>query len=47
VDQPFRLFKVLGVETLGEPAVDRREEITGCGLTTLVAAEPGKARGGT
>jgi hypothetical protein len=29
----------------GEPREDRREEVAGFGVTTLVAAEPGEARG--
>jgi hypothetical protein len=35
-----------GVEALGEPVVDRREEVVGFGTAALVAPEPGKAGGG-
>ena len=46
VEQRLRLFQIGGVEALGEPAVDRREEVAGFGVAALVAAEPGEARGG-
>src|SRR5262249_53802748 len=45
-EQRLRLFKVLCVEAFDEPAVDRREKVAGFGVATLVAAEPGEARGG-
>jgi len=47
VEQRFRVFKVGCVEAFGEPSVDRREQVAGFGAAPLVAAEPGKARGGT
>ena len=37
IEQGLRLFQVGGVEALGEPAVDRREEIAGFGPTALLA----------
>ena len=46
VEQCLRLFEVGGVEAFGEPAIERREEITGLGTAALVAAEPGEARSG-
>ena len=46
VEQPLRFFQIGGVEPLGEPAVDRREEVGGFGTAALVAAQPGKAHGG-
>jgi hypothetical protein len=47
VKQRLRLFQIGRVEALGEPAVDRGEKVVGVGVTALVAAEPGEARGGT
>src|SRR5438477_3920450 len=46
VQQRLCLFQIGGVETFGEPTVDRREEVAGFGVAALVAAEPGEARGG-
>jgi hypothetical protein len=43
VEQRFRLFEIGRVETLGEPAVDRREKVASFGVATLAAAEPGEA----
>ena len=40
-------FQIGGVEALGEPTVDRREDGAGCGTTALLAAQSGKAHGGT
>src|SRR5215471_14945696 len=45
-EQLPRIFEVGGGEALGEPAVDRSKQIAGCGATTLVSPQPGKARGG-
>jgi hypothetical protein len=33
-------------EAFGEPAVDRREQIVGCGAAALIAAQTGEAHGG-
>jgi hypothetical protein len=46
VEQRLCLFEVGRIETLGEPVVDRCEKVMGVGAATLVAAEPGEARGG-
>src|SRR5437016_2928942 len=46
VEQCLRLFQIGGVEPLGEPGVDWREKVARFGVATLVAAEPGEARGG-
>jgi hypothetical protein len=46
VEQRLGVLEVGGVEALGEPAVDRREQITGFGAAILVAAESGEAHGG-
>ncbi len=46
VEQRFCFFEIGRVETFGEPAVDRREEVAGFGVAALVAAEPGEARSG-
>jgi len=45
-EQPLRFFQVGGVEALGEPAVDGREEVAGLGAAALVAAKPSEAHGG-
>ena len=45
-EQRLRLFQIGCVEAFGEPAVDWREKIAGFGSAVLIAAEPGKARGG-
>jgi len=41
------VFQVGGVEALGEPGVDRGEEVVRLGVPALVAPQPGEARGGT
>src|SRR6266481_4136748 len=46
VEQRLCFFEIGGGETFGEPAVDRREKVAGLGVTALVAAQPGEARGG-
>ena len=46
IEQAFRFFHVGGGEALGEPAVDRGEQVAGRGPATLVAPQSGKARGG-
>ena len=43
VEQRLRLFQIGSVEAFGEPAVDRREAITGFGSAILVTLEPGEA----
>jgi hypothetical protein len=42
VEQRLCLFQVGGVEALGKPAVDRREEVAGFGMPTLLAPMPGR-----
>jgi hypothetical protein len=44
VEQRLRLFQIGGVEPLGEPAVNRREEIAGFGAPARLAPHPGEAR---
>jgi hypothetical protein len=46
VEWRLAIFEDRRVETFGEPAVDRREKITGFGALTLIAPESGKAGGG-
>jgi len=46
VEQRLCLFEIGGGEALGEPAVDRREQVAGGGAATLVMPQLGKARGG-
>jgi hypothetical protein len=46
VQQCLRIFQIGSFETLGEPEVDRCENIAGFGAAPLGAAEPGEARGG-
>ena len=46
LEQRLRLLKVRRVETLGKPAVDRREEVAGFVALALVAPEAGEAGGG-
>src|SRR6185437_1248907 len=46
VEQCLCFFQIGRVETLGEPAVDRREEIAGFGMAGLAATEPSEAHGG-
>jgi len=43
VEQCLRFFEVGGVEALGEPAIDRCEEVARFGVAALIAAEPGEA----
>src|SRR6516162_4302801 len=43
VEQRLGRFEIGCIEALGEPAVDRREEIMGFGAAALVAAQPGEA----
>jgi len=45
-EQRLGLFQIGRVEAFGEPAIDWREKVAGFGAATLVAAEPGEARGG-
>src|SRR5690242_7365265 len=40
IEKRLRFFEIARLETFGEPAVDRREEIPGIGVAALVAAEP-------
>jgi hypothetical protein len=47
VEQPLGVLQVGGVEALGEPAVDRREEIVGPSALALIAPEATKAGRGT
>ena len=46
VQQRLCVFEVGRIKALGEPAVDRREDIAGLGLAALVTPEPGEAHGG-
>src|SRR6516162_5709733 len=46
VEQCFCPLEIGDVEALGEPAVDRGEQVAGCGAASLVAPQSGKARGG-
>jgi hypothetical protein len=46
VEQRLCLFEVGGLEALGEPAVDRREEVAGFPPPALLAPQPCKADGG-
>src|SRR5467141_3485871 len=46
LEQRLRLLKVRRVETLGKPAVDRREEVAGFVALALVAPEADEAGGG-
>ena len=46
MEQRLCVFEIGGGEALGEPAVDRGEQVAGGGAATLVAPQPGKARGG-
>jgi hypothetical protein len=45
-EQRLCFFEIGSGEALGEPAVDRAEQVAGCGAATLVAPQSGKARGG-
>ena len=44
VEQRFGILEVSGVEALGEPAVDRGEEIVGLSAFALIAPQSGEAR---
>ena len=44
-EQRLRLFEIDRVKPLGEPAVDGGKEVAGFAAPTLVAAQPGEARG--
>src|SRR6516162_5546903 len=46
VEQRLRLLEIRRVETLGEPAIDRSEDVMGFAATALVATQPGEAHGG-
>ena len=46
VEQCFGILQIGGVEALGEPAVGRREEITGFGAFALISPEAREAGGG-
>ena len=46
MEQSFRFFQIGGVEALGEPAVDRREQLASRRVTVMVAPEPGEANRG-
>ncbi len=43
VEQRLRLLQIGGVEPLGEPAVDRCEEVAGIGGLALGVPQPGEA----
>jgi hypothetical protein len=46
VKQRLGVLQHRRVETFGEPAVDRREKITGFGALALITPEAGEASGG-
>ena len=46
VEQRFCVFQVGRIEPLGEPAVDRHEQIAGLSAAALVAEEPDEAHSG-
>jgi hypothetical protein len=46
MEQRCCLLQVGRVEALGEPAIDRRENVARFLVAALVVAEPGEARGG-
>src|SRR5580704_7120838 len=46
VEQGLGFFQVGGVETLGEPAVDGREQLACLAPPALLAPQPGEARRG-
>jgi hypothetical protein len=46
VEQRLGVFQIGGVETLGEPAIDPRQEVAGFGAPALLAPQPGDAHGG-
>ena len=47
VEKRLSLFQIDGVEALVEPAVNGRQEISGCCSPALFAPQPGEARRGT
>src|SRR5689334_14837711 len=47
VEQHFRFFQVGGVEALGKPAVNRREQLARLAPPALLVQEPDEAHGGT
>src|SRR6516165_1019914 len=47
VEQGLGLLQVQRVKALGEPAIDRRQQITGFVTSTLLLEQPGKAGRGT
>jgi hypothetical protein len=46
LQQCLRLLQVSGVKALGEPAVDRREQLVGLTAFALLLPQPAQARGG-
>ena len=46
VEQRLGILQIGGVEALGEPAVDRRQQLARLGGLALVAPQPGEAGGG-
>jgi hypothetical protein len=44
VEQRLRLLQIGGVEALGEPAVNRRQQVVPLGTAPLFAPQPGEAR---
>jgi len=46
VEKRFCRFEVGRIEPFGEPVVDRLQECRRIGESTLIAQQPGKARGG-
>ena len=46
VEQHLCVFQAAGVEALGEPAVNRGEEVAGLGAAALLAPQPGEIAGG-
>ena len=44
IEQRLRLHQVGRIETFGEPAVDRREDVAGFSVAALVAAKPCEAK---
>jgi hypothetical protein len=43
VEQLVRILQVGGIEALGEPALDRREQVVCLGPPTLLGPQPGEA----
>jgi len=46
LEQRLIIFEIGRVETLAEPAIDRRQKVAGFGVAALVATEAGEAQGG-